>query len=48
MAEQEIICSFQKKCKNFQKLCTKCRWNAIIDLKDHLLIEEGERTIRFL
>ena len=48
MAELEVVCSFQNKCKNFSKLCNNCRWNARIKLGDHLLIEEDGRTLRFL
>jgi len=48
MADMEVTCSFQAKCKNFNKLCNRCRWNAKNDLGDHLLIEENGKTLRFL
>ena len=48
MADMEVVCTFMKKCKNYNKLCTRCRWNAMNELGDHLLLEEGGRQIRFL
>lgn len=48
MDKAEVICSFQKKCKNYGKMCHCCKWNASIEFGDHLLIEENGRSLRFL
>jgi len=46
---KEVICTFYKKCKNYSKLCDKCRWNANNELGDYLDIEDSDgKTLKFL
>jgi len=49
MTETKIVCSFYKKCKNYNKECYHCRWNASIDISDFLIMETKDgKIIRFL
>ncbi len=44
-----VVCSFTNKCKNKGKMCDECKWNAEVDLYDHLLIEtEDGKTLKFV
>ena len=44
-----VTCSFINRCKNKGKMCDECKWNADINLVDHLLIEtEDGKTLKFI
>jgi hypothetical protein len=49
MKKKLIICSFFNKCKNFEKECHHCKWNASCNLGDFLSLETSNgKTIRYL
>jgi hypothetical protein len=49
MEEKMVICSFYNRCKNYNIKCKNCKWNASLNMEDHLLIETKDgRTVRFL
>ena len=45
----KVICSFCNKCKNYNKECNHCKWNAANKIGDYLLLEDKDgKSIRFL
>ena len=44
----EIHCSFIKKCKNYNKHCELCKWNASTEIKDYLEIVSDGKSVKFL
>jgi len=45
----KVVCSFYNICKNRNKECHRCRWNAAINNGDFLLLEtEDGKTIKLL
>jgi hypothetical protein len=44
-----VSCSHYKRCKNYQRECNHCKWNAENTLGDYLVLEtEDGKTIRYL
>jgi len=49
MKKKEVVCSFYKKCRNYERECHHCKWNASCNLGDHLVLKtEDGKTIRYL
>ena len=44
-----IVCSFYRKCINYERECNHCKWNAACDVSDYLVLKTDDgKTIRHL
>jgi len=49
LSDKMVVCSWIRKCANYEKECHHCEWNADNNIGDYLvLIDSDGKQIKFL
>lgn len=46
--DKDVICSFKTKCVNYPDECHHCKFNASLDVDNHLEFKDKNTKVRYL